>query len=61
MYSVFLGAIVFSGGSFLDLNVGEMRHEEDCFIIVLWFLSRLLNMSAIVPHARVIVITTRLL
>ena len=43
-YSVFLGDIVFSGGSFLDLNVGEMP-----------------NMSAIVPHARVIVITTRLL
>ena len=40
-YSVFLGDIVFSGGSFLDLNVGEMP-----------------NMSAIVPHARVIVIIT---
>ena len=35
---------MFSDGSFLDLNVGEM-----------------LNMGAIVPHARVIVITTRLL
>ena len=35
---------MFSDGSFLDLNVGEMP-----------------NMSAIVPHARVIVITIRLL
>ena len=49
---------MFSGGSFLDLDIKEVRHEEDCFIIVLWFLSRLLNMSAIVPRVRVIVIMT---
>ena len=43
MYSVLLGAIVFPGevivvmpiGSFLDLDIEEVRQVEDCFIIVL--------------------------